>query len=125
MVGACVVLLCLSCTALLLHIKRSKPILPLALQEAGHAHSNPSDKLMNRCLTVSCLLQHVRCVAAGGHHTVAVTDTTVCAWGSNSCGQLGTRTFMDKAAPTDIKELEGANVDNVACGAQHTLFLCR
>lgn len=70
-------------------------------------------------------LQHVRCVAAGGHHTVAVTDTAVCAWGSNSCGQLGTRTFKDKASPTDIKELEGTGVDNVACGAQHTLFLCR
>ena len=74
---------------------------------------------------LACLLQHVRCVAAGGHHTVAVTDTSVCAWGSNSCGQLGTRTFMDKAAPTDVKELEGVAVDNVACGAQHTLFLCR
>ena len=68
--------------------------------------------------------QHVRCVAAGGHHTVAVTDTTVCAWGANNCGQLGTRTFKDKAAPTDIKELEGAGVTSVACGAQHTLFLC-
>lgn len=56
---------------------------------------------------------------------MAVTDTLVCAWGSNSCGQLGTRTFMDKAAPTEIKELEGVGVDSVACGAQHTLFLCR
>ena len=70
-------------------------------------------------------MQHVRCVAAGGHHTVAVTDTAVYAWGSNSCGQLGTRTFKDKASPTDIKELEGTGVDSVACGAQHTLFLCR
>ena len=74
---------------------------------------------------VLCLVQHVRCVAAGGQHTVAVTDTTVCAWGSNSCGQLGTRTFKDKASPTDIKELEGVGVANVACGAQHTLFLCQ
>ena len=56
---------------------------------------------------------------------MAVTDTAVCAWGSNRCGQLGTRTFMDKASPTEIKELEGAGVDHVACGAQHTLFLCR
>lgn len=70
-------------------------------------------------------VQHVRCVAAGGHHTVAVTDTTVCAWGANNCGQLGTRTFKDKAAPTDIKELEKAGVASVACGAHHTLFLCK
>ena len=56
---------------------------------------------------------------------MAVTDNQVCAWGANNCGQLGTRTFKDKAAPTDIKELEGAGVETVACGAQHTLFLCR
>ena len=70
-------------------------------------------------------VQHVRCVAAGGHHTVAVTDTSVCAWGANNCGQLGTRTFKDKAAPTDIKELEHVGVASVACGAHHTLFLCK
>lgn len=72
-----------------------------------------------------CCLQHVRCVAAGGQHTVAVTDSTVCAWGSNSCGQLGTRTFKDKTSPTEIKELENAGVASLACGAQHTLFLCQ
>ncbi len=64
------------------------------------------------------------CVAAGAQHTIAVTDTTVYAWGSNSCGQLGTRTFKDKGSPTEIKDLEGKGVSAVACGDAHTIFLC-
>ncbi|KAK9819719.1 hypothetical protein WJX72_001643 [[Myrmecia] bisecta] len=67
----------------------------------------------------------VRWVAAGSQHTVAVTDTSVWAWGSNSCGQLGTRTFRDKHSPTEVKDLEGKGVTSVACGTEHTLFLCK
>ena len=40
-------------------------------------------------------------------------------------GSWGTRTFADKAAPTEVKDLEGTAVTGVACGAEHTLFLCR
>ena len=64
-------------------------------------------------------------MAAGAAHTVAVTDSAVYAWGCNGAGQLGTRTFADKAAPTEVRDLEGAGVVSVACGAEHTLFLCR
>lgn len=64
-------------------------------------------------------------MAAGGQHTVAVTETSVYSWGANSAGQLGTRTFRDKAAPTPVRDLENAGVCQVACGRQHTLFLCR
>lgn len=71
------------------------------------------------------LKQGVRAIAAGGQHTIAVTDTTVYSWGSNSCGQLGTRTFRDKKTPTEIKDLAGLGVCQVACGAEHTLFLSR
>ena len=69
--------------------------------------------------------QGVRAVAAGGQHTVAVTETSVYSWGANSAGQLGTRTFRDKAAPTPVRDLENAGVCQVACGREHTLFLCR
>lgn len=69
-------------------------------------------------------VQAVRSIAAGGQHTVAATDSSVFAWGSNSCGQLGTRTFRDKAAPTEVKDLSGKGVVQVACGHEHTLFLC-
>ncbi len=47
--------------------------------------------------------QAVRSVAAGGHHTVAVTDGAVYAWGSNACGQLGTRTFRDRDTPAKVR----------------------
>ena len=48
------------------------------------------------------LLQAVRGVAAGGQHTVAVLDSAVYAWGSNRCGQLGTRTFRDRDTPAEV-----------------------
>ncbi|KAK9909040.1 hypothetical protein WJX75_006403 [Coccomyxa subellipsoidea] len=77
------------------------------------------------CVPRRVPLQGVRAVAAGGQHTVAVTETSVYSWGCNSAGQLGTRTFRDKAAPTLVRDLESAGVTQVACGRQHTLFLCR
>ena len=46
-------------------------------------------------------------------------------WGSNSAGQLGSRTFRDKAAPTEVKDLAAKGVAQVACGAEHSLFLLR
>ena len=64
-------------------------------------------------------------MAAGGAHTAAVTETSVYSWGSNSAGQLGSRTFRDKAAPTEVKDLAGKGVVQVACGAEHSLFLLR
>ncbi len=72
-----------------------------------------------------CSLQNVRAVAAGGAHTAAVTEGSVYSWGSNSAGQLGSRTFRDKAAPTEVKDLAGKGVAQVACGAEHSLFLLR
>ena len=48
-------------------------------------------------------LQAVRAVAAGGQHTVAVLDSAVYAWGSNRCGQLGTRTFRDRDTPAEVR----------------------
>ena len=78
------------------------------------------------CISQQCsTLQGVRSIAAGGQHTVAVADLCVYSWGSNSSGQLGTRTFRDKEDPTEIKDLAGEGVYQVACGAEHTLFLCR
>ena len=56
---------------------------------------------------------------------MAVTDAAVFAWGSNACGQLGSRTFRDKGMPTEVRDLAGKHVGQVACGDAHTLFLCR
>ena len=70
-------------------------------------------------------MQDVRAIAAGGAHTAAVTESSVYSWGSNSAGQLGSRTFRDKAAPTEVKDLAAKGVAQVACGSEHSLFLCR
>ena len=70
-------------------------------------------------------MQSVRAIAAGGAHTAAVTESSVYSWGSNSAGQLGSRTFRDKAAPTEVKDLTAKGVVQVACGSEHSLFLCR
>ena len=70
------------------------------------------------------VVQGVRWVAAGGQHTVAVAEKQVFSWGSNSAGQLGTRTFKDQSSPAEVKSLEGMHVIQAACGTQHTLFLC-
>ena len=87
-------------------------------QPLEHGFVESSDK------SFAWLAQAVRSIAAGGQHTVAVTDTSVHTWGSNSCGQLGTRTFRDKGSPTEVKDLTGKGVCQVACGLEHTLFLC-
>lgn len=70
-------------------------------------------------------LQGVRAMAAGGAHTVAVTDEEVYAWGDNSYGQLGLRHFRDVSHPHEVKDLAGAGVVQVACGARHSIFVCR
>ena len=59
-------------------------------------------------------------VAAGNSHTVAIrTDGTLYAWGSNSSGQLGDGTAVDKNTPTRI----GTDTDweSVAAGYYHTV----
>ena len=56
---------------------------------------------------------------------MALTDSQVFAWGSNACGQLGSRTFKDKGMPTEVRDLAGKHISQVACGDAHTLFLSR
>lgn len=63
-------------------------------------------------------------MAAGALHTVAVTDEEVYSWGDNSAGQLGNRTFRPSATPSEVVDLAGRGVCQVACGARHTLFVC-
>lgn len=67
----------------------------------------------------------MRFVAAGSYHTVALTDEEVYSWGDNSCGQLGNRTFRSVSLPSEVIDLAGRGVCQVACGAAHTLFVCR
>src|SRR3989304_3046154 len=55
-------------------------------------------------------LTGVSAIAAGGVHTVALKkDGTVWAWGSNSDGQLGDGTTINRSTPVQISGLTGVS----------------
>ncbi|MBN1837670.1 MAG: hypothetical protein JW820_17570 [Spirochaetales bacterium] len=61
-------------------------------------------------------------VASGGGHAVAATDSgTVWTWGSNSAGQLGDGTTIDRPLPAQIAGLSG--VVQAAAGQYYSLAL--
>ena len=64
-------------------------------------------------------------VAAGGAHTVCVTDDgSVCAFGYNGVGQLGVGDTERRLVPTLLRgELENKSVLQVAAGYAHTIFV--
>ena len=75
-------------------------------------------------------------VAAGGHHTVAVTQKgQLYTWGCHSCGQLGhgqdantgdwLKDFKNRKVPTLVQsdEFENKSVVMAACGKNHTMVL--
>jgi alpha-tubulin suppressor-like RCC1 family protein len=72
-------------------------------------------------------LTNVIGITAGHLHTTALrTDGTVWAWGSNSKGQLGDGTTVDRPNPIQVKLADGtplANIIKIAGGYQHTIAL--
>jgi hypothetical protein len=61
-------------------------------------------------------------IAAGLSHTVALAfDGKVWAWGSNSTGQLGDGTTINRDTPIQVLNL--ANVSSIAAGDNHTVAL--
>jgi alpha-tubulin suppressor-like RCC1 family protein len=61
-------------------------------------------------------------VSAGAAHSLAVTSSeTVCAWGDNTYGQLGTGSLAASNVPVALSGLSG--IVAVAAGAHHSLAL--
>ena len=64
-------------------------------------------------------------LAAGGRHTCAATEDgmgrrkLVC-WGANGFGQLGTGDTTGGETPREVPALDGARVQSLAAGAEHT-----
>ncbi|HEY3280941.1 MAG TPA: hypothetical protein VGN26_01590 [Armatimonadota bacterium] len=74
------------------------------------------------------LLQNVRAIAAGTHHSLALlTDGTVVAWGNNSNGQLGNGGISESHVPVPVVGVGGTgtlqNVIGLAGGFGHSAAL--
>eukprot|EP00798_Chlamydomonas_sp_ICE-L_P023304 gene23304-30541_t len=70
-------------------------------------------------------LKNVRQMNVGDNYTIAVTDEGLFSWGENTCGALGQGDFKHRDLPCKIEALDGCNIERVACGSQHSLFLSR
>mmetsp|Transcript_26937 Transcript_26937/g.75892 ORF Transcript_26937/g.75892 Transcript_26937/m.75892 type:complete len:1891 (+) Transcript_26937:162-5834(+) len=69
-------------------------------------------------------LQGVSFVACGGHHTVAITESSAMSWGSGQQGQLGLGNRQSCSEPLPVTlPVDVREVTTVACGYNHTLFL--
>ncbi|XP_034030779.1 alsin isoform X2 [Thalassophryne amazonica] len=91
----------------------------------GHGqlgHGDNLARLQPVCIK-SLNSQEVVRVAAGAHHSLAVTaQSEVFSWGSNSAGQLG-HMESPSTVPRMAKLSEGIRVWDVAAGERHTLLL--
>eukprot|EP00210_Caulerpa_lentillifera_P008643 g8243.t1 len=71
-------------------------------------------------------LKWVRFIAAGGNHSIAICRNSVFSWGAGDHGQLGLGGECgSRELPNKITALESEDIIQVACGRNHTLFLCR
>lgn len=72
--------------------------------------------------TVNPDISNIKFLSSSSNHTLAVKDDgTVWAWGSNSSGQLGDGTLIEKLVPTQIEGL--FNIVSVAAGNSFSLAL--
>ncbi|URD78863.1 E3 ubiquitin-protein ligase [Musa troglodytarum] len=65
---------------------------------------------------------HITCVAAGGRHTLALSDTgALLTFGWGLYGQCGQGSTDDELSPTCVSSLLGVEIQGVAAGLWHTV----
>jgi len=62
-------------------------------------------------------------IAAGDSHMFACTKSELYAWGWNACGQLGLGHEEDQHRPHVVESLRGNLVEDISCGAAHTVAI--
>ncbi|XP_034533940.1 alsin isoform X2 [Notolabrus celidotus] len=104
------------------------PTLQTEVWSWGHSeqgqlgHGDNLSRLQPLCIKSLNNKEVVR-VAAGAHHSLAVTaQSQVFSWGSNSCGQLG-HMESPSTIPRIAKMSEGIRVWDVSAGERHTVLL--
>ncbi len=60
-------------------------------------------------------------IAAGGSHSLAVSDGKLFAWGLNQDFQLGLGDQSNRTVPTQVPGVDGTKVTALACGFYHSL----
>lgn len=71
-------------------------------------------------------LSRVKAVAAGGNHSLALTNySSVWSWGNNFAGQLGNNTTISQSKPVQVTDGSAilGNVRQIAAGGSHSLAL--
>ncbi|KAM9328216.1 alsin [Pholidichthys leucotaenia] len=112
-------------------VPEAREVLPTLQTEVwswGHGehgqlgHGDGLARLQPLCIKSLNSKEVVR-VAAGGHHSLALTaQSQVFSWGSNSCGQLG-HMESPSTVPRLAKLSEGIRVWDASAGDRHTLLL--
>ena len=61
-------------------------------------------------------------ISCGAYHTACILDDeTVYTWGAGAVGRLGLDHEQDTPVPTVVESLEGKNIQQVLCFAEHTI----
>ena len=67
---------------------------------------------------------HIVNVACGASHTLCIdSNGDVYSFGNGAYGNLGHGNTMNRVRPTIIDALRGAGIQNIACGAKHSMVL--